>query len=286
MRGLIAIPHAFDSAGNAGHGSLSPDPQPRVWALTQCLRSLHATFGGPQEWWVRDGERLRPVPANGARRVDLDIVVCTTGSRHVLDRLPVPPHLYRHRVVEAEPMLLGYECHAVLREHLGEYDVYGYLEDDLILWDPAFFAKLAWFQDLAGEGCVLQPNRYELALTQEQVKKVYIDFDLADEAAGALPASPVLEGEVLGQAVKLLPAANPHAGCFFLTGVQLAAWASQPYFLDRSTRFVGPLESAATLGIARTFTVYKPAPENASFLELQHYGQRWSQKLGYVRFPT
>lgn len=285
MRALITIPHYYDSAGRAGHGSSSPDPQPRVWALTQCLRGLLGTFGGPQEWWVRDGERLRPAPANAAGRVDLDIVVCTTGGKHLLDRVAVPAGLYEHRAVEVEPALLGYECHRVLAEHLGEYDAYGYLEDDLVLHDPAFFAKQAWFRTLAGDGCVLQPNRFEFAYTQEQVKKVYIDFDLASEGA-ALPGgqAPVLAGEVFGSTVSFEPASNPHAGCFFLGGDQFARWAGKPYFLDRAAGFVGPLESAATLGLARTFTVYKPAVENASFLEIQHYGQAWSQRLRQVRF--
>ena len=124
---------------------------PRVWALTQCLRALRGTFGGPQERWIRQGDRLQPAMANEASRVELDIVVCTTRGQHVLDSVMIPPSLYQHRATEAEPLLLGYECHAVLREHLGQYDFYGYLEDDLILLDPAFFAKLAWFQDLAGE---------------------------------------------------------------------------------------------------------------------------------------
>jgi hypothetical protein len=90
----------------------------------------------------------------------------------------------------------------------------------------------------------------------------------------------------LGTTITLRLAANPHAGCFFLTESQLARWASQPYFLDRAASFVGPLESAASLGLVRTFHVYKPAPENASFLEVQHYGQAWSQKLSRVRFPS
>jgi hypothetical protein len=283
MRALITIPHYFDAAGGSGHGSLSPDPQPRVWALTQCLRSLRGTFDGPQEHWVREGSRLRPEQANQAGRIELDIVVCTIGDKHLLDRVAVPAALYRRRSVEAEPLWLGYACHRVLREHLGQYDLYAYLEDDLVLFDPAFFAKLAWFLSLAGESCLLQPNRFEFAYTPEQVKKVYIDFDLAGDVVTS-GSAPVLEGEVWGTTVRFLPASNPHAGCFFLTGAQLARWASEPYFLDRAATFVGPLESAASLGIARTFTIYKPAPENASFFEIQHYGQGWSQKLGRVRF--
>jgi hypothetical protein len=38
-------------------------------------------------------------------------------------------------------------------------------------------------------------------------------------------------------------------------------------FFDRDTSFIGPLESAATLGIMRAFRIYKPAPEHAAFLE-------------------
>ncbi len=38
---------------------------------------------------------------------------------------------------------------------------------------------------------------------------------------------------------------------------------------------IGPLESAATLGIMRSLKIYKPAPENANFLEVEHHGCRF-----------
>ena len=72
---------------------------------------------------------------------------------------------------------------------------------------------------------------------------------------------------------------NPHSGCFFLNAAQMEHWARQPYFLNRDTSFIGPLESAATLGIMRTFRVYKPVPEHASFLEIQHWGDGWIRRL-------
>jgi hypothetical protein len=59
----------------------------------------------------------------------------------------------------------------------------------------------------------------------------------------------------------------------------MAHWAAQPYFLDRDTSFIGPLESAATLGIMRAFKVYKPAPPNAGFLEIQHFGTAYLSLL-------
>jgi hypothetical protein len=63
----------------------------------------------------------------------------------------------------------------------------------------------------------------------------------------------------------------------------MSHWASRPYFLDRATGYIGPLESAATLGGMRTFAVYKPAPRSADFLEVEHFGRAF---LDRIRPPT
>ncbi len=55
----------------------------------------------------------------------------------------------------------------------------------------------------------------------------------------------------------------------------MAHWAEQSYFLDGSAAFFGPLESAATLGLMKTFDVYKPARQNAGFLEVEHLDLRY-----------
>ena len=55
----------------------------------------------------------------------------------------------------------------------------------------------------------------------------------------------------------------------------MESWASKPYFLDRDISFAGPLESAATLGIMKTFRVYKPAPASAGFFEIRHANARY-----------
>jgi hypothetical protein len=60
----------------------------------------------------------------------------------------------------------------------------------------------------------------------------------------------------------------------------MAQWANQTYFLDRDISFVGPLESAATLGIMKTFRIYKTSPEQASFLEIQHFGTGFLRLIG------
>jgi hypothetical protein len=153
------------------------------------------------------------------------------------------------------------------------------LEDDLITRDPWLLTKVSWFTQNIGNDKLLQPNRYELA--HEGVsRKAYLDGDLPVNITKEyqdIREWHELSSTVLGTKVTFRRAANPHAGCFFLNAEQMADWAARPYFLDRNVGFVGPLESAASLGIMRTFRIYKPALENASFLEIEHAG------TGFVR---
>ncbi|MGH7140045.1 MAG: hypothetical protein ACREHD_30260, partial [Pirellulales bacterium] len=198
-----------------------------------------------------------------------------------LSQLPFDGSLYHHHVCRCEPKLLGFECQQVLRDALDRYDYYCYLEDDLVLHDPLFFLKLAWFNIHAGMERLLQPNRYE---TPGMVvgRKLYVDGDLRPQVSDRLLEQrllPELRWNVLAAEIVFRGALNPHAGCFFVTAAQMCHWAAQPWFCDRDTSFIGPLESAATLGILRTFQIYKPALEDAAFLEIQHYGEGY---LGYA----
>jgi hypothetical protein len=114
------------------------------------------------------------------------------------------------------------------------------------------------------------------------VHKAYIDGDLDIKVTVPfqnIEEGPTASGRLLGTTVGFVRAKNPHAGCFFLNARQMETWAQQPYFLDRDTRFIGPLESAATLEVMRTFRVYKPSPESASFLEIEHFGTSYLSQL-------
>ncbi len=284
MRVLVTIPHFFNPQGGGKYGSLSSDPLPRISALSQCLQALRGTYDRSGLWY-RYTDQLYAFPANEATSVEIDIIICTAKNLHVLNQLPVPNESYKHYPTNPhDPMFLGFECHAVLKECLGKYDYYCYLEDDIILNDPQFFTKLAWFNSHIGDKAVLQPNRYEL-VTQNSIKKVYIDLDLnlktgRDRQFAHYEAeNATLTGIVMGQPIQFKWAENPHSGCFFLNRRQMEYWAKQEYFLDRESRFFGPLESAASLGLMRTFRVYKPARQNASFLEIKHFGEAWSQKV-------
>jgi hypothetical protein len=286
LRLLVAIPHYFSfsprrgaGSGEPFHGSTGGELAARAAALVACVSALHQLYG-PEQRMINIEHRLAR-PANEQLAGPVDILIATTGGAHLLDRLRLPPGSFGHLPTEAEPRLLGFECHAALHQRLGSYDYYGYLEDDLIARDPLYFLKLAWFNAQVGDQALLQPNRYEVG-PLGLAHKAYIDGDLAARVTAPfqdLADRPVLKGHVMGTPVLFHRARNPHSGCFFLNARQLAQWAGCPYFLDRDTRFIGPLESAATLGIMRTFRVYKPAPENAGFLEIEHHGTAFLSQL-------
>jgi hypothetical protein len=279
-RVLVAIPHYHaPTAGNKRHGSLTQSRQFRVAALAAALAALHETFGPSQ--CVLELREPRAWPANGATECQLHVVVCTTRDRHVLDDLGVDGPYFEHRQCDVEPPMLGFECHEALRERLGGHDYYGYLEDDLVIHDPWFFHKLDAFREAAGTDKLLLPNRFERMRTFPYLK-AYIDGPVHPRFVECLRQPPAVPQEILHffeSPILLRRPSNPHSGCFFLNQAQMVRWATRPYFLERDSSFVSPLESAATLGIARTFATYKPTPRVANFLEVEHGGKRWIEKL-------
>lgn len=302
LRILATIPHFYRPQANGRHGSLRQNPQDRIDALRQCVAGLLA-YSAAGKTLHHARRELIDAHAPVASRVD--VVLCTTKDDHLLREADLKQFGCQHQACVCDPKLLGFECHAVLRERLGDYDYYCYLEDDLILRDPAFFDKLRWFTSQAGPEALLQPNRYEAAsgtrrppvssrgaeeLQPEGYEaaasaggKLYMDGDMAPRVTARfqnVADRPALEWDFLGRPLRFRRTLNPHAGCFFLTAEQMEHWAAQPYFLDRDTAFIGPLESAATLGILRAFRVYKTVPHAATFLEVQHYGAGY---LGVAR---
>jgi hypothetical protein len=273
MRILFTIPHYYDAKGGGNYGSLKSNAAPRRAALLGTLFTLHSTFGRRQGL-LGHGQK----DSNSALSADIEIVVCTVGERHLLGGLRLPAGLMRQHKTGAESMYLGYECHDILRRQLGRFDYYCYLEDDIAVLDPLFFRKLDWFSRLAGDEALLQPNRNEVGATQRWYK-LYIDGDLTkpewSERWQDTQDRNEIVGEAFGAPVRFIRVNNPHSGCFFLNARQMAHWAKQPDFLTRENCFVGPLESAATLGVMRHFRVYKPARANAGFLEVRHLDNRY-----------
>ena len=133
-----------------------------------------------------------------------------------------------------------------------------------------------------GADTVLLPQRLELANVPSLVDRFYIDGPLAsDDLEGLhLREGPVVVVPFLNEQMVFESPRNPHSGCFVLTQEQLQHWADQSWWLDRDCGFISPLESAATLGLIKTFRLYKPALDYASWLEVQHWGTSFRSLIG------
>jgi len=281
MRILLAIVHYWDPQGGGAHQSLRANPLPRIQALQQqllCLRRL-----GQRQSMLHMQDRA-VYPANAAFQHQIDVKLITDGEHHVLDRLE-PPFQDCFEAVATQPAqgkLLGFEAQRILAEALDQqYDLYGYLEDDLLIHDPCFFQKIHWFTELMGQDCLLLPQRLEFSPIPHRVDRFYIDgpIDEAELRPLVPQAGPVRLVQWAGTQVPFEPPLNPHAGCFFLTHTQLSHWADQPWWQDGDISFISPLESAATLGVAKTFQLFKPCLSHAAWLEVQHFGTNFHQLI-------
>lgn len=289
MRLLVVVPHYFRRSEEAKatsdlehrHGSTSGQVAARTHSLRRCIHSLHQTLGTSQAI-IRHVDR-RVEPANEAYRHELHIVVVTTGDSHLIEQANLANNLIHQFSVEDNPQHLGFLAQRVLRDRWGNYDYYCYMEDDLAIDDPWFFEKLRWFNSYVGDEKVLLPQRFERS-ADHPYKKVYLDGELAKrvtEHFQNIDELPELKSEVMGNPVRFTRPTNPHSGCFFLNSNQMQHWIAQPHFEPIDTSFIGPLESAATLGVMKTFDIYKPARENASFFEIEHADRRF---ISLIRF--
>ncbi len=285
MRVAFLIPHFFIGGGASNmqpmaYGSLQPEARVvRRIMLDRVLYQLHSLFGnGHRALDVRpraQGQNSKLLPAGNPYRMDYDIVLFTTRGAHLLDELQ-GRQAFHHIETAAEPLFLGFECARWIRDNLGTYDLYAYLEDDIVVRDPLFLHKIKLFNDTfeAGKrGLLLQPQRYEETLNANDsnlpadVTRVYIDYQSTDEPAFA---GDVLSLDFAGTHVRFEPALCPHAGCYILNNEQAARMIAHPQFLDPNEPHKSPLDSAATLFVSRALKVYKPARDSLAFLDVQH----------------
>lgn len=273
MRVLLALVHYFKGEDGSRHSSTDlRRREERTLVLRQVIDSWRGIFGPTTELNIehRRFDRLR-----GSLDA-LDIAVLTNGTDHLLDEEHAKARGVRHiRVQLDNPRMLGFAARRLFADNRNAYDLFCYSEDDLRVGDPGFVGKILDFQASFGPQRLVMPNRFEWNPSGPTLK-TWIDGDLRPDVIArwrdALPDEEMLH---LGR-VTLRRAANPHSGFFGITAAQLAHWIRQPHYGDQDCSFVSPLESAATLGVLKTFPIYKPFGTDAGFLEIEHLDRRFS----------
>jgi hypothetical protein len=271
------MPHFFDRGGTD-----KTNRSRQASAYDERLRSLIAAICGPHQalgtaTYGLDHEHATARRMQPSQPYTIDLVVCTTGDTHLIPDIQSISPLFHHHPTGAEPIMLGFECHKLLRDARGRYDYYAFVEDDVVITDTLFFKKRRVFDQQFGPEALLQPNRYEVTSTGP-VNKLYVDYRLNPRVTAAyqnIADTPHLEMPFVDEVVTFERSSYPSAGCFFLSNEQLNHWVDGPHFLDGDVSYMSPLDSAVTLSVMKSFRIYKPRLEQAWFLEVLHASPRW-----------
>ncbi len=204
---------------------------------------------------------------------DLELVVHTVPGGHVVAELPT----YLRRRIEliehddVHPMLVGFRVPCDFAERR-DRDWFMFVEDDIVLTDPLLLEKLAYFNDGAPAGAVLLPHRYEYL----RGERTYVDL--------VSRSSPVPDLAHDGNTVldiggwKFAEFANPHSAFYCLSRSQLERWLATGLHWSEKISFVDARVSAATGTLGEAFRLYKPHPDNMTFLLVHHWDTKYAQR--------
>lgn len=278
MKALVVIAHYFRPQKGAIYSSLDEN---RKDMRRQGLEELLLC------WQAHCNETALLDCANGNYVISpslcerLDFAILVNGDAHLLDKGLLNRHQARIVNVETEdPRFLPFAAQKVIADSRRNYDWFVYSEDDLAVRDALFFQKLAAFQKAFGPNRVLQPHRYELNPAGPRFK-TYIDGDLSPSLiqpylALVKETTPILKQDTGLGTIEYSRALNPHSGMFALSAEQVEYFTSQPHFMHIDCSFVSPLESAATLAIMKSFSMFKTTAPNMGYFDIEHLDRKYS----------
>ena len=285
MRVLLGIPHVF--APKAGSLYSSQTEEKRA-LKTAALRT--ATEGNwnrlNHRHWIHASLGLqKPVVTRelqSAMGIDLTIQVFTDPEATLADQLsPCEGVQLIGAALEDRTKMPMLASRRVI-EQANDYDVVGYMEDDLLIEDPEFFHKIRWLVGCSGGPFAFLPHRCEQIPGRG-------DVILSGDPDGGRPDLFWDTGESVAMAWPLgerrfYRATNPHSGCYFLTREQAQKvrnfWEPRQWSSD--FQLSGPLEQAGSGILLPVLKVMKPVPEHYRFLMVRHQDQLWTRH----RFET
>jgi hypothetical protein len=277
MRILLTIAHFFRAEEGSNHSSTDAHRRDqRAAAIRSVIEAWRGHYGPVSaiNVWQKRFEQMVGVADQ------LDIIVLVNGDNHLLDADYCRARGVRLYDAKLDnPRMLGFTAHKLFADARNVYDVFAFSEDDLRPTGGDMIPRILAFQDDYGWRRVLFPNRFEWN-PRGPALKTYIDGmlrpGLLAPFEAALPDERFLKGRQGAKPLTFQRATNPHCGFFAITSEQLTHWMAQPQFGDQDCSFISPLESAATLGILKTFPIYKPFGRDMGWLEIEHLDTRFS----------
>jgi hypothetical protein len=279
MKVLLTIPHVFAPQEGSLYSSQT-EAKRAVKQLALRRATLENLDRHGERHWIHASLGLaKPVVTReqaSAMGVDLTIQLYTppeaslaqdlVGQHPQLEILAPPVSNYTEVPAFASRRAL---------EQAAEYDLVGYMEDDLLIEDPEFFAKILMLVDLAGTQYAFLPHRCEQIPGRG-------DVILSGDPDGGRPDLFWDTRECIEAAWPLGPkqfyrATNPHSGCYFLSSSQaqqvLQHWQQRNWCSE--FQLSGPLEQAGSGMLLPVLKVMKPTPNHYRFLMVRHLDDLW-----------
>lgn len=282
MRVLLAIPHVFAPKEGSLYSS-----QTEAKRHTKRAALLQATAGnlsrhGPRHWIHASLGKGKPVVTRALETslgVELTLQLFTPPGANLAGDLPedllADPRLQLINPAVEDYTQVPLVASRRVLEQAPDYDLVGYLEDDLLIEDPQLFHKLLYLEQLSDGSYAFLPHRCEQMGQQG-------DVILSGDPDGGRPDLFWDTGErlavpwPLGEVV-FYRATNPHSGCYFLSRRQalrvLEFW--QPRQWRSDFQLSGPLEQAASGLLLPALKVMKPIPAHHRFLMVRHQDELW-----------
>lgn len=278
MKVLLTIPHVFAPREGSLYSSQNASKRDVKQAALQRSTIENLNRHGTRHWVHASLGKGKPVVTRelqAATGVELTIQLYTPPSASLATDLPSHPCL---QILDPEVVdfthVPGIASRRAL-EQAHEYDLIGYMEDDLLIEDPELFAKILRLVELTGGDYAFLPHRCELIPGRG-------DVILSGDPDGGRPDLFWDTGETIEVAWPLGPrrfyrATNPHSGCFFLSRQQAERvhqyWQARHWQSD--FQLAGPLEQAGSGLLLPVLKVMKPVPGFYRFLMVRHQDELW-----------
>ena len=150
--------------------------------------------------------------------------------------------------------------------------------DDLVIQDPQFFGKFAWFHQLTDHQYILMLHRREPQLLVPQIYMLMGRLICEVTAIRSNNELIVFHEKYLGDSeIQFVEASNPHSGMFCITNQQLVRVRDAQW---PPALFVSPLETAATGILLPHFPILKTSWACRNFFEIEHANPSFLSYLG------
>ena len=283
MKVLLTLPHVFAPREGSVYSSQT---EAKRELKTAALRN--ATLGNHsrhrQRHWIHASlGRGKPIVTralNGELGIELTIQIYTDPQANLLTSLPAADNIQILPVALEDASTLPMHASRRAIEQANDFDLVGYIEDDLLIEDPEFFQKIAYLVNTTGGEYAFLPHRCERIPDQGEVILSGDPDDGADRRDELFWNT----GELLHFAWPLgerrfYRAINPHSGCYFLTqqqGIKVKEyWETRNWVAP--FQLSGPLEQAGSGILLPVLKVMKPVPEHYRFLMVRHQDQLWTR---------